>query len=422
MKKLFLTMTLLLSVIIAFGQTLSKEELKAQKKQIKALMNLVKEAEASIIEDPNVALAKLRVPSESPLVNKDPYVWYVIAKAKKAIIDTENNMQLLKQAFDANKLYSTAYEIYGDIALCDSLDKLPNAKNKIAPKYTEELKTMMAECRYILYNGGIHYYSSEDVASAGKYFAKFADLRSYRLLDEVLNNEQDINILNDATFNATMCGMVNEDYNMVLKYVDNLKNDPSRVEYYYDYKARSLAATGDTVAWLAILREGVKEYPANEYFQNSLIQYYNERNMQDELDKLMDEMIANNPTNALYYYVKGYILHNREKYDDAITWYKKAVELKSDYVEAYANMGRCYITKAQDYSNSQASTKITDKAKIKKDNEIIQGYYKEALPYMVKVRELAPDNKSLWMYGLANCYANLNMDKEFEEIRVMMEE
>ncbi len=415
-------MTLLLSVMIAFGQTLSKEELKAQKKQIKALMNIVKDAETSIIEDPNIALAKMRTPVESKLVNNDPYVWYVLAKAKKAIVDTENNMQVLKQAFDADKLYATAYEIYSDIARCDSLDNLPNAKGKIAPKYTEELKNMMAECRYILYNGGIHYYSKEDVSSAGKYFAKFADLRSYKLLDEVLNNEQDKGILNDATFNATMCGMVAEDYNMVLKYVDYLKSDPERVQYYYDYKARSLAATGDTVAWLAILRDGVKEYPANEYFQNSLIQYYNERGMQDELDKLMDELIANNPTNALYYYVKGYILHNREKYDDAISWYKKAIEHKSDYVEAYANMGRCYITKAQDYSNSQASTKITDKAKIKKDNEIIQGYYKEALPYMVKVRELAPDNKSLWMYGLANCYANLNMDKEFEEIRKMMEE
>lgn len=415
-------MTLILSAVIAFGQGLSKEELKAQKKQIKALMNIVKDAETAIIEDPNRALASLKTPIESKLVNNDPYLWYVVSKAKKVIIDTENNMQVLKQSFDADKLYSSAYEIYGDLLRCDSLDKLPNAKGKVAPKYTEEIKNMMAECRYILYNGGIHYYSQENVPAAAKYFAKFADLRTYKLLEDVLNNEQDKTILNDATFNATMCGMVAEDYNMVLKYVDNLKNDPSRVEYYYDYKARSLAATGDTIAWLATLKDGVKEYPANEYFQNSLIQYYNDRGMQDELDKLMDELIAGNPTNALYYYVKGYILHTRENYDDAVAWYKKAIEHKPDYVEAYANAGRCYITKAQDYSNSQASTKITDKAKIKKDNEIIQGYYKEALPYMLKVRELAPDNKTLWMYGLANCYANLNMDKEFEEIRVLMEE
>ena len=45
MKKLIFSLTLLLSTAIAFGQTLSKEELKAQKKQIKALMAEVKTAE-----------------------------------------------------------------------------------------------------------------------------------------------------------------------------------------------------------------------------------------------------------------------------------------------------------------------------------------------------------------------------------------
>lgn len=422
MKKLLLSITLMLSVAVAFGQELSKEELKAQKKQKKALMTIVSDAETQILNDPAAALASMKTPLESELVNNDPYVWYVVAKAKKGIIDTENNMSILKQPFDAEKLYSNAISIYSDLLRCDELDKQPNSKGKVAPKYSDDIKNMMAECRYILYNGGIHYYSEDNYGAAAKYFAQFADLRNIEILKDVLNNEQDINIANDAVFNATLCGMLVEDYDFVLKYVDNLKSDESRLEQYYDYKIRALNAVGDTAAWLNTLTEGVRAYPANEFFQNSLIQYYDSKGMQEEMDKLMDEMMAANPSNPLFHYVKGYLYHQRNNYDEAIVWYTKALELNPNYVEAHGNYALCCIKKAQDYSNSQASTKITDKAKLQKDKEILQGYYKEALPHMEKVRELAPEKKSLWLNGLANCYYNLNMEKEFNEIESLMEQ
>ncbi len=422
MKKLLLSIVLMLSVAIAFGQELSKEELKAQKKQIKALMGVVKNANNQILNDPSGALAMMKTPIKSELVNNNPYVWYVLVTAKKAVIDTENNLNYMQQPFDAEKLYKNVYEIYDDLARCEELDNKPNAKGKVAPKYTEDIKNMRAECRYILYNGGIHYYQEEDNARAAKYFAKLADLKDVESLSDVLNNEQDKNILNDAAFNATMCAMMVEDYPFVLKYIENIKNDPERGELYYDYKVRALNAMGDSVAWLATLKEGVKEYPGNEIFQNNLIQYYDSRGMQDELIAFMDEMIANNPNNALFHYVKGYIYHQRENYDDAVVCYKKAIELKDDYIEAYNNQALCYLKQAQDYSNNQSSTKITDKAKLAKDREVLKGYYSQALPLMEKVRELAPDRKNIWLNGLANCYYGLGMDDKLAEIEKLMEE
>jgi tetratricopeptide (TPR) repeat protein len=422
MKKLLLSITLMLSVAIVFGQELSKEELKAQKKQIKALMGVVRDAENQIINDPSLALSMMQSPIENELVNNNPYVWYVLVSAKKAVIDTENNLNYLKQPFDAEKLYKNAYEIYDDLARCSELDQLPNAKGKVAPKYTDEIKAMRADCRYILYNGGIHYYSEDNYSAAAKYFAKFADLKGIESLSDVLNNEQDITILNDAAFNATMCGLMVEDYPFVLKYVENLKEDPERVELYYDYKVRALNAVGDSVAWLATLKEGVKEFPGNEIFQNNLIQYYDSKGLQDELVAFMDEMIANNPSNALFHYVKGYIFHSRDNYDVAVECYKKAIELKPDYVEAYNNQALCYLKQAQDYSNSQSSTKITDREKLKKDREVLKGYYSKALPLMEKVRELAPDRKNIWLNGLANCYYGLQMDDKLAEIEKLMEE
>ena len=47
MKKLALSLAVVLSATMAFGQTLSKEELKAQKREIKSLMLIAKDAERS---------------------------------------------------------------------------------------------------------------------------------------------------------------------------------------------------------------------------------------------------------------------------------------------------------------------------------------------------------------------------------------
>ena len=51
MKKLALSLAVVLSATMAFGQTLSKEELKAQKREIKSLMLIAKDAEKIIIEN-----------------------------------------------------------------------------------------------------------------------------------------------------------------------------------------------------------------------------------------------------------------------------------------------------------------------------------------------------------------------------------
>ncbi len=47
-------------------------------------------------------------------------------------------------------------------------------------------------------------------------------------------------------------------------------------------------------------------------------------------------------------------------------------------------------------------------------------YYKKALPYMERYRELAPEQKDKWMAALYNIYLNLNMGTEFEEIDRMI--
>ena len=421
MKKVFLSFVMMLSVAIAFGQTLSKEEIKAQKKQKKILMNLVRDAENKILDDAAGALSTLKPALESELMQEEAQMWLVTAKAKRAIVDAESNKRLAKEAYNANLLNTYAYEIFDDLNRCYELDNKPNEKGKVAPKFTDEIKTLAANCHYHVYNGGGDYFREKNYTEAGKYFARLADLNEYEYMKDLINNEQDASIILHAAYNATICGMQAQDYDMVLRYVDTFKNDSERAELHYDHKIRALKAKEDTVAWLETLKEAVKAFPVNETFQNNLIKYYNDKDMHNELIVFMDEMIASNPSSEYFYFVKGVVYNKLEDIEPAIECYKKAIEINPNHIESLGNLARCYISKASDYSNNQASTKLSNKAQLKKDKEIIQGYYREALPLLEKLRELEPDNTSLWLNGLANCYYNLNMNKQFDELNHLLE-
>lgn len=415
MKKLVLSLTLLLSAAIAFGQTLSKEEIKAQKRQAKSLMVVAKDAEKLILDNPGTALNNIKACLESPLVNKDPYVWYVAAKARKTIVDKDNAARAQGAAVDLAGLYNNCYALISELEICDSLDNAPNAKGKVAPQFTDFIKVALYENRNQMYNGGSFYYNQGNYSEAYSQFAKFIDLSEHRLLKELMQpNEKVYNI--GAAFNAVLCGMRMEDYNKVLQYADFAMQDPARENNIFRYKATAYAALGDTVQWLGLLKEGVVKFPEDPFFYQTLIQHYDNKGDREALNALADELIASNPENALFVYLKGYIAQQQNNLDEAIEWYKKTLEIDGSYLNALTNMGRLYIAKAQEYSTKQATVNITDRARLKKDKEIIDGYFKEALPYFEKLREIAPESQNLWLNGLSQCYYNLNMISKFNEL------
>ena len=102
--------------------------------------------------------------------------------------------------------------------------------------------------------------------------------------------------------------------------------------------------------------------------------------------------------------------------DTAIEWYNKTLEVDPNYENALSNLARCYLQKAYLYSVENSSTKLSDKKKIAKDKEVLNGYYNLALPLLEKLRTNCPDKTELWLTNLINCYYNLNMDAKVKEL------
>ena len=119
-------------------------------------------------------------------------------------------------------------------------------------------------------------------------------------------------------------------------------------------------------------------------------------------------------------YVKGFLCQNLQKYDDAIEAYTAAITIKPDYAEAHSNLGLVYCQLARDYSDKATSDMRS--AQFKKDQETIKGFYEKARPHYEKVRELKPEEKSMWLQGLYSIYYMLNMETELKEIEPLLEQ
>ena len=420
MKKLVLSFALVLAASMVSGQQLTKEQIKAQKKEAKALMLKAKEADKAIIAGDNAgALNTIQPALASPLTNQNAYVWYVACKAKKGVIDGENYKRSQGQQFNADLMYNSAYDIFDYLIKCDELDKAPNAKGKVAPKYSMEIVQMMYENRNQLFNGGAYFYNAEKYDEAFKQFDMFIKTSTLEPLD-TLPAVKDVELNANAAYYAALCGMQTENYKNVLAHIDLAMNEPSFKENAMKYKAMSQAQVGDTVAWIQTLKDGAKTFPGNPYFYQCLIAYYQLKNQPDQMTAFADEMIASDPENPLFFFVKGMVLQESGKTAEAVEWYKKTLAKDPNYEGALANLGICYTVLAQEYSQKSASTNIKDKAKIKKDKEVINGYFQEALPLYEKLRKLQPNKTELWITGLSNCYYNLNMDKELKEIESLI--
>ena len=422
MKKSVLSLAFVLAATFAFGQELTKEQLKEQKKEIKALMGIVEDAEENTASDPEAAARAVKPALENPLVNKNAYVWYVSSNAKKAVIDNENRKRSEGNPFDEDKLNNYIYEFGLELAECEKYDNMPNEKGKVNPQYADYIRMAYGTQFGQFYNAGASVYGKEDYEKAFHLFKMFIDASDKLCKAGVI--QKDTIYVPNAGLNMALCGMQMQKYDMVLDpHVDIALTNPKFAKTAFRYKTVAYKELGDTATWINRCKEGLAKFPDDEYYSQALIQFYDSMNDNDKLNALADELIASDPQNPQFLFLKGYIAQSKYENEDAkdlldvaMEWYTKTLAADPNYETALANMGRCYLLKAQEYSNAQSSTKINDRQKLAQDKEVLNGIYSQALPLYEKLRSISPDRREFWFNGLMNCYYNLNMMDKVAEL------
>ena len=421
MKKLIISMALLMSIsTITMGQV-DKAALKAAQKEAKAQMN-----EAQKIYDALSAKITEKTATEDEIMTECKKGQAIIRKAIKSGAIAENKLgeayklsaDLALQPHNAmlthaanNEPFDTAFFYTNLKIMTDALQKeLQNTKVTKGEtgneNYLKGKKFNLAQCGdYYIYagqfNSNCQKYDKaleayETAMNYTKIYPEVADIAKLRIPDE-----QIAYYAYHAAHEGKLYDKMDALYDTAMKFQEGALGTKQ-------VKIISFLERGDSVAWANYLHEmTVKEPKANEDYIQMLIAYYLKKDKEagpesSQLIKYVDEVIAVDPNILIAHYGKAYKYFEAEKYDEAFAEYVKCTEIKPDYYDAWYQSGLCKFRQALALNSTISS--IKNQVEAKKTLEKTKGIFGEAIPFFEKARECAPDEPQKWAFELRQCY------------------
>lgn len=421
MKKIMISMALLLSVGTIMGQV-DKAALKQAQKEAKAQMN-----EAQKISEAIVAKVNEKTATDDEIISECKKGQAIIRKAIKS------------GALADNKL-GEAYKISADLALQPHNLMLNHAINKEpfdTAFFYSNLKTMTTAIQGEVKNtkitkgeaGNENYIKNKitNLAQCGDYYIYAAQFNTecqhydkaieafetainYAKIYPEVEGKANLRIPAEqlayyafhVAHDAKMYDKMDDLYEQALQYADGATATKQ-------VKVSAYLERGDSVAWANHVREmTIKEPIGNEDLIQMLIGYYLKKDKaagkdSNQMVEYIDEVLAVEPNILIARYGKAYRFFDLEKYDEAFAEYLKCTEIKSDYYDAWYQCGLCKYRQALAL-NATVST-IKNQAEAKKTLEKTKELFGSAIPYFEKARECAPDEPQKWAFELRQCYS-----------------
>ena len=139
--------------------------------------------------------------------------------------------------------------------------------------------------------------------------------------------------------------------------------------------------------------------------------------------ELMELAITKDPENGILYYNLGVISSEQGEADSAIEYYKKAIEFKPDYVDAYLNIVSVILDGEQKIVDEMNGLGTSSKDNLRYDELKVEreGLYKECIPFLEKLIEVSPTNIDA-LNTLKNIYGVLGENEKFKDISAKINE
>ena len=139
--------------------------------------------------------------------------------------------------------------------------------------------------------------------------------------------------------------------------------------------------------------------------------------------ELMELAITKDPENGILYYNLGVISSEQGENDSALEYYKKAIEFKPDYVDAYLNLVAVILDGEQSIVDEMNSLGTSKKDNIRYDELKVEreNLYKECIPFLEKLIEVSPTNIDA-LNTLKNIYGVLGENEKFKDLSAKINE
>ena len=206
-----------------------------------------------------------------------------------------------------------------------------------------------------------------------------------------------------------------------LKQLISFNIDKDGMRFIQLMKAQNLA--GDSAAAKQTMMEGRNKFPNDQKLLTEELNGYLQSGKSAEAEKLLAIAIEKDPTNHLLHYASGTIFEDLGKRDLAIAAYKKSIEIKLDFWEAYFNLGAIYNNSAKALREKADAEK--DMKKYEAGKKLADAEFNLALPNLEKALELAPnDSPDLLplLKTLKQIYSLVGMNDKYNEMKKRIEQ
>jgi Uncharacterized enzyme of heme biosynthesis len=381
----------------------------AQKKAVSEAMSL------AVQEKPDFTTAesKIKEALQNEETKNDVKTWYTAGSISIKHYEAERNKKILKQKVDEKAMYSALYDGYNYWTKCLELDKLPDAKGKVKPKYDKEIVAKIKESVNDFINGGAYFYDQKDYQTAYKYFSTYAKVPENENLKE-LNLAADQNY-KQIPYYASLAAMNSGDNQLAVEALNFAKKvDYQRYNIYY-FITDVYKKSGQKDKYLQALKEGYEAYSDSMFFLGNLVnEYINNKDYEKAITFLKEGLKRKQDLNL--YIALGEVLQAASKPEQEVKeTFEAALKVDPNYAQAHYYLGRLKFNKAVEMNEAASKIPMKEVKKYNAAKEQVKATFREALPYFKKALELKPNNLE-YMTPIRNIYYQLNMTKEYDAI------
>lgn len=398
MRSIQLTVAFLFAGAVVFGQTqdrtsaimsfkgfndaLRDQNLDKAEKELKDAKEYIDKAFAVNPTDHKTLFYKGEIYSMMPLTFIDPNSFIDMAKDPcagkpkfKAGVDE-------KKAEADIKMYSTESSIARKAAM-----KNPGKKDD----FTDQIKFTVNMQSITMFNCGSKFYNDKKYDEAAEAFQESVKMK------DIVGQIDTLGI-----YNTALC-------------YERLKNNEGAVEMWkkcteikyggadaFSGLANAYMALGKEDESLKALKAGRAAYPKDLGMIISEVNYFLGKGDNASAEKAINEAIALDSKNPTLYFALGSVYDNLKDYTKAETSYKKAIEIDGNYFDALFNLGAMKYNEGAELMNKIKD--IADDAQYNAEKTKADEFFKQALPYNEKAREVNPKDRDNLMM-LKNIYA-----------------
>ena len=181
-------------------------------------------------------------------------------------------------------------------------------------------------------------------------------------------------------------------------------------------------SNGDNEAAMTAIKDARKLSPKDVGLILTEADLYIKLGDETRFGALMQEAIAQDPNNAILYYNLGVVNGNEGKRDEAIGYYKKAIELDPTYEASYLNLSSIIlegessiVEEMNNLGTSAADNRKYDVLKAKRE-----ALFLEAAPFLEQLVKINPKNIEA-ITTLKNIFGTIGDTANFKKYRDMLE-